>query len=137
MFSKKKKKGKGSSRKSSAKLQAFSKRKRFSGKNSQILRQISGQEKKLMPFSPFLTTQKVVLFSSEDTVFSRTCRLPGQGLDLEGQGLGLQNVFSRPRTSSRTPLQLPVTLGGSFILYLFMPSIKQVSCEYSLLLPLV
>ena len=27
----------------------------------------------------------------------------GQGLDLRGQGQGLQNVSSRPRTSSRTP----------------------------------
>ena len=27
----------------------------------------------------------------------------GEGLDLRGQGQGLQNVSSRPRTSSRTP----------------------------------
>ena len=41
--------------------------------------------------------------------FSRTCRLQGQdqgqGLELQGEGQGqeLQNVSSRPKTSSRTP----------------------------------
>ena len=44
--------------------------------------------------SPFLTNQKIVLSSTEDRAFSRTCRLRGHG-----QGQGLQNVSSRPRTS--------------------------------------
>ena len=39
--------------------------------------------------------------------FSRP-RGQGQGLDLRGQGQELENVSSRPRTSSRTPPLLPV-----------------------------
>ena len=42
-----------------------------------------------------LTIQKIVLSSD--------LRPRGQGLDLRGQGQGLQNVSSRPKTSSRTP----------------------------------
>ena len=34
---------------------------------------------------------------------SAPLRSRGQGLDLRGQGQGLQNLSSRPRTSSRTP----------------------------------
>ena len=33
--------------------------------------------------------------SAEDRTFSRTCRLQGQGLELRGQGQGLQNISSR------------------------------------------
>ena len=43
-----------------------------------------------------LTIQKIVLSSSRGQVIFR-------GLDLRGQGQGLQNLSSRPRTSSRTP----------------------------------
>ena len=38
-------------------------------------------------------------------------QVQSQGLDLRGQGLGLQNVSSRPRTSSRSS-PLPLTFLG-------------------------
>ena len=41
----------------------------------------------------------------------------GQGFDLRGQGQGLQNVSSRPRTSSRTP-PLIKTLNFTWVVHL-------------------
>ena len=52
------------------------------------------RRKKKHDLGPFLTNQKIMLSSAEDRAFSRTWRLRGQGF---------HNVFSRPRTSSRTP----------------------------------
>ena len=52
------------------------------------------QRKKAHDLCPISTNQKIVLFSTEDCAFSRTCGVRGQGL---------QNVSSRPKTSSRTP----------------------------------
>ena len=43
-------------------------------------------------------------------------RSQGQGLDLRGQSQGLQNVSSRPRTSSRTP-PLVITFPRSVLLF--------------------
>ena len=40
---------------------------------------------------------------AEDRNFSWVCRLQGQELELRCQGQGLQNVFSKPKTSSGTP----------------------------------
>ena len=72
-----------------------SSKKGSSRKKSQI--QFSAKfkaKKKDHDLCPILTNQKIVLFSTEDCAFSRTCRVRGQGL---------QNVSSRPKTSSRTP----------------------------------
>ena len=109
--------------------------KRFSRQNRKFSAKFLEKKKKGHDHSPFLTTQNVVLSSTEDRAFLRSCRLRDQGLDIRGQGF--QKVSLRPMTSSRTPPLLSITLGGSFILSLFMLSIKQVSCEYPLLLPLV
>ena len=70
-------------------------KKRSSSRKSQIFREISDEEKKSHDLGPFLTNQKILLFSAEDKAFSRTSRL-------RGQGQGLQNV------SSRTPLLIIV-----------------------------
>ena len=58
-----------------------------------------------------LTIQKIVLSSSRGQANFRGLEAsrPRPGLDLRGQGQGLQNVSSRPRTSSRTPPLLPTT----------------------------
>ena len=52
-----------------------------------------------------LTIQKYYCPRAEDKVIFEDLRLreQSQGLDLRGRGHGLQNVSSRPRTSSRTP----------------------------------
>ena len=50
-----------------------------------VSRNFRRRKKKVMTISSFLTTQKILLSSTEDRAFSRTCRL--QGLDLRGQGL--------------------------------------------------
>ena len=52
------------------------------------------RQKKGHDLGPFFTNQKIVLSSTAKRIFSRNCRLGGQGQ-------GLQDVFSR--TSSRTP----------------------------------
>ena len=51
------------------------------------------------------TSQKKCCPRAEDRAIFEDLRPRGQGqrLDLRGQGQGLQNVSSRPRTSSRTP----------------------------------
>ena len=49
------------------------------------------------------TIQKKCCPRAEDRAIFEDLRPRGQGLDLRGQGQGLQNVSSRPRTSSRTP----------------------------------
>ena len=61
------------------------------------------KKKKGHDFGQFFTNQKIVLSSTANRAFSRTCRLEGrgQGLYLRGQGQGLQNVFMR--TSPSTP----------------------------------
>ena len=48
------------------------------------------EKKKVMTLAHF-NNSKIVLSSTEDRAFSRNCRL-------RGQGQGLQNVSSRPRT---------------------------------------
>ena len=48
------------------------------------------------PIYKILTIQKIVLSSSRGQAIFEDLRL-------RGQGQGLENVFSRPRTSSRTP----------------------------------
>ena len=60
------------------------------------------RKKKGHDLGSYFTNQKIVLSSTANRAFSRTCRLGGQsqGLYLRGQGQGLQNVFSR--MSSRT-----------------------------------
>ena len=50
-----------------------------------------------------LRVQKIIQSSSRGQGNFRGLRLRDQGLDLRGQGQGLKNVSSRPRTSSRTP----------------------------------
>ena len=52
--------------------EVFSKKK-VSRKKLQILRKISGEEKKDHDLCPFLTNQKIVLLSTKDRAFSRTC----------------------------------------------------------------
>ena len=58
-------------------------------------------------FHKILTFQKIVLSSSRGQANFRGLEASRQGLDLRGQGQGLQNLSSRtssrPRTSSRTP----------------------------------
>ena len=61
----------------------------------------SRRKKKGHDLGPFFTNQKIVLSSTVNRAFSRTCRLGGQGLFYRGQSKGLQNVLSR--TSSRPP----------------------------------
>ena len=58
-----------------------------------------------------LTIQKIVWSSSRGQTNFRGLRPrgQGQGLDLRGQRQGLQNVSSRPRTSSKTPPLLDTT----------------------------
>ena len=85
------------------------KKKRF----LQIFREVSGVlrdkvKKKGHGHGPFLTIQKIVLFSAEDKAFSKICRLRGQGLDHRIQAQGLQNV------SSRTPTLLNVLFTSCF-----------------------
>ena len=70
--------------------QVFSQKKVF----SQIFREISGEERKGHDHGPFSTNQKIVLSSTEDRAFSRTCKLRGQGF---------QHMSSKLKTSSRTP----------------------------------
>ena len=67
-------------------------KKRSSRKKSLILRKNSGEEKKVMShdLSQILTSQKVVLSSTENRASLRTCRLQDLGLDLQGQGQGLK-----------------------------------------------
>ena len=69
--------------------QVFYKKKKKKGPcagNSQILRETLGKQKKCHDFNPFLTNLKLVLSSTEDRAFLRTCRLQGQELDLRSQG---------------------------------------------------
>ena len=80
-------------------LQAISKKKRSSQKLFRRSPQKNVFQKIFQAPHKILTIQKIVL-----------CLRPrglGQGLDLRGQGQGLQNVSSRPRTSSRTPPLVP------------------------------
>ena len=58
-------------------------------------------QKNFQALHKILTIQKIVLSSSRGQANFEDLRPRGQGLDLRGQGL--QNVSSRPRTSSRTP----------------------------------
>ena len=44
---------------------------------------------------------------AEDRIFLGTCRVRGQGLELWGQGQGLQNVSSRTASRPRTFLTTP------------------------------
>ena len=56
--------------------------------------------------------QKILLSkNTADRPIFEDLRPRGQGLDLRGQGQGLQNVSSRPRTSSRTPPLLTAIFG--------------------------
>ena len=50
-------------------------KKRSSHKNSQILCEILGEEKKGHDLNPFLTDKKIVLSSTKDRAFLKTCRL--------------------------------------------------------------
>ena len=66
------------------------------------------QKKIFQALHKLLTIQNIVPSSSRGQANFRGFeasrpRPQGQGLDLRGQGQGLQNVSSRPRTSSRTP----------------------------------
>ena len=60
-------------------------------------------QKNFQALHKILTIQKKLLSSSRGHPIFEDLRPRGQGLDLRGQGQGLQNVSSRPRTSSRTP----------------------------------
>ena len=75
-------------KKSSKVFQAFSNKKRFLKSFFQAIYKISTIQKKCCP-------------RAEDRAIFEDLRPRGKGLDLRGQGL--QNVSSRPRTSSRTP----------------------------------
>ena len=89
-------------------MQVFSKRKakRSSRQKPHFSHKILGvcqKKKNGYDHDTFLTDQKKVQSSTENRAFLRNCRLRGQGLELRSQGQGFQNVFSRPRTLSRTP----------------------------------
>ena len=83
-------------------------KKRSSRRISQIFRDILDEEKKGHDLGPFLTKQKIVLSTAEDSVFSRTWRLRGLGQELDLQGQGLQNV------SSNTPPLADVLINSLF-----------------------
>ena len=54
--------------------------------------------------------------NSKNSLSSSRGQANFQGLDLRGQGHGLQNVSSRPRTSLRTPPLVGIT---TYLLYIF------------------
>ena len=107
---KKEKKGyRARNQKFSAKFHAFSKKKKvFTNFPRGFWRSPRQSKKKGHGHGPFLTIQKIVLFSAEDKAFSKICRLRGQGLDHRSQRQGFQNV------SSRTPTPLNVLLTSCF-----------------------
>ena len=75
-------------------VQVFSKKRLSLNLPRGLWRVLQDEEKKGHDLGPFFTNQKIVLSSTANRAFSRTC-------GLGGQGLGLQNVFLR--TVSRTP----------------------------------
>ena len=83
--------------------QVLSKKKRSSQKFFKRSPQKNLFQKIFQVLHKILTIQKILLSSSRGQANFRGLRRRGQGLDLLGQGQGLQNVSSRPRTSSRTP----------------------------------
>ena len=72
----------------------------------------TAQKKIFQPIYKSLTIQKIVLSSSRGQANFRgleASRPRRQGIDLRGLGQGIQNVSSRPKTSSRTtPLMMMI-----------------------------
>ena len=116
-------------------FQAISKKKKKKKRSSQKFFKRSHTKKRFLKYfssapQNFNNSKNSAVLEPRTGQFSRT-RGQNQGLDLRGQGQGLQNVSSRtssrPRTSSRTPPLVTTLQGfGGFGLYSAV-----LSCSYT------
>ena len=94
----------------------FLKKKQVFQKNSQAISK-KGLQIFFRRSTRFQQFKKYCCPRAEDRPIFENLRLRGQGLDLRGQGQGLQNVFSRtssrPRMFSRTPPWLSMLIKRS------------------------